>query len=55
VAAAVESAYTKATSERDAGRKAMLRAAGITEGDVAGSGDVITGLFALLEGHRRAG
>jgi len=30
VAAAVESAYTKATSERDAGRKAMLRAAGIT-------------------------
>ncbi|MGN6440451.1 MAG: DUF58 domain-containing protein [Arthrobacter sp.] len=55
VSAAVETAYTKATTERDAGRKAMLRAAGITEGDVAGSGDVITGLFALLERHRRAG
>ena len=55
VSAAVETAYTKATTERDTGRKAMLRAAGITEGDVAGSGDVITGLFALLERHRRAG
>jgi uncharacterized protein (DUF58 family) len=55
VSAGVEAAYTKATSERDAGRKAMLRAAGITEGDVAGTGDVITGLFALLERHRRAG
>lgn len=55
VSATVETAYTKATTERDAGRKAMLRAAGITEGDVAGSGDVITGLFALLERHRRAG
>jgi hypothetical protein len=33
----------------------MLRAAGIVEGDVAASDDVITGLFALLERHRRAG
>ena len=55
VFAGVEAAYTKATLERDAGRKAMLRTAGITEGDVAGSVDVITGLFALLERHRRAG
>ncbi|UKA65163.1 DUF58 domain-containing protein [Arthrobacter sp. FW306-05-C] len=55
MSAAVEAAYTKAASERDAGRQAMLRAAGITEGDVSGSGDVITGLFTLLERHRRAG
>ncbi|UTT68053.1 DUF58 domain-containing protein [Arthrobacter sp. DNA4] len=53
--AAVAAAYATAAAERDAGRKAMLRAAGITEGEVAGSGDVITGLFALLERHRRAG
>ncbi|MDQ0731956.1 DUF58 domain-containing protein [Arthrobacter sp. B1I2] len=53
--AAVQAAYTKATAERDAARKAMLRGAGITEGEVAGSADVITGLFALLERHRRAG
>jgi hypothetical protein len=33
----------------------MLQSAGITEGEVAGSGDVIAGLFALLERHRRAG
>jgi len=51
----VAAAYAKATAERDAGRKAMLRAAGITEGEVAASDDVITGLFALLERHRRAG
>ncbi|MDQ0664051.1 uncharacterized protein (DUF58 family) [Arthrobacter ulcerisalmonis] len=55
MSAAVQAAYTKATAERDAARKAMLRGAGITEGEVAGSGDVITGLFALLERHRRAG
>ena len=53
--AAVAAAYATAAEERGAGRKAMLRAAGITEGEVAGSGDVITGLFALLERHRRAG
>ena len=55
MSAEVEAAYTKATAERDAARTAMLRGAGITEGEVAGSGDVITGLFALLERHRRAG
>ncbi|HKU03251.1 MAG TPA: DUF58 domain-containing protein [Arthrobacter sp.] len=53
--AAVAAAYATAAGERDAGRKAMLQSAGITEGEVAGSGDVITGLFALLERHRRAG
>ncbi|MBT2568222.1 DUF58 domain-containing protein [Arthrobacter sp. ISL-85] len=53
--AAVAAAYAKAAAKRDAGRAAMFRAAGITEGEVAGSGDVITGLFALLERHRRAG
>ncbi|MHC6594712.1 DUF58 domain-containing protein [Arthrobacter sp. C152] len=52
---AVAAAYARATLQRDADRKAMLRSAGITEGDVAGSGDVITALFALLERHRRAG
>ncbi|WP_457950367.1 DUF58 domain-containing protein [Pseudarthrobacter sp. alpha12b] len=55
MSAAVAAAYTKASLERDAGRKAMFGAAGITEGAVAGSGDVISGLFALLERHRRAG
>ncbi|UUL75162.1 hypothetical protein NG819_12445 [Pseudarthrobacter sp. Fe7] len=55
MSAAVAAAYAKAAVERDAGRKAMFRAAGITEGDVAASGDVITGLFALLGRHRRAG
>lgn len=53
--AAVAAAYAAAVRQRDADRKAMLRAAGITEGEVTGSGDVITGLFALLERHRRAG
>jgi uncharacterized protein (DUF58 family) len=51
----VVAAYTKGIAERDAARKAMLRQAGITEGDVAGSQDVVTALFALLERHRRAG
>ncbi|MDQ0768875.1 uncharacterized protein (DUF58 family) [Pseudarthrobacter defluvii] len=55
MSAAVQAAYAEATAERDADRKAMFRTAGITEGDVAGSDDVITGLFALLERHRRAG
>jgi hypothetical protein len=53
--AAVAAAYATAVAQRDADRKAMLRAAGITEGEVAASDDVITGLFALLERHRRAG
>ncbi|NUT71015.1 DUF58 domain-containing protein [Pseudarthrobacter sp. C4D7] len=52
---AVADAYATAAAERDRGRHAMLRAAGITEGDVASSADVVTGLFALLERHRRAG
>lgn len=52
---AVASAYATAVAARDAGRKAMLRQAGITEGEVAGSRDVVTALFALLERHRRAG
>ena len=51
----VAAAYATAAAERGAARKAMLQSAGITEGEVAGSGDVITGLFALLERHRRAG
>jgi len=51
----VAAAYGAAAKERDAARKAMLQSAGITEGEVAGSGDVIAGLFALLERHRRAG
>ena len=55
LSAAVAVAYERATAHRDAGRRAMLRAAGITEGEVEGSGDVITALFALLERHRRAG
>ncbi|MFF2347331.1 DUF58 domain-containing protein [Pseudarthrobacter sp. NPDC058119] len=53
--AVVAAAYGTAAAERGAARKAMLQSAGITEGEVAGSGDVITGLFALLERHRRAG
>lgn len=52
---AVAPAYADALAARDAGRKAMLRQAGITEGEVAGSRDVMTALFALLERHRRAG
>ena len=52
---AVASAYATAVAERDTGRKAMLRQAGITEGEVACSRDVVTALFALLERHRRAG
>lgn len=52
---AVAAAYAHATALRDAGRKTMLRSAGITEGEVAGSRDVISALFALLERHRRAG
>lgn len=55
MSAAVAAAYAQATADRDAGRKAMLRAAGITEGEVEACEDVITGLFALLERHRRAG
>ena len=55
LSAEVADAYAKATAERDAGRRAMLRAAGITDGEVEGSGDVLTALFALLERHRRAG
>ncbi|WP_104045181.1 DUF58 domain-containing protein [Arthrobacter sp. ZGTC412] len=52
---AVAAAYGRAAVERDAGRENMLRQAGITEGSVAGSHDVVTALFALLERHRRAG
>ncbi|MEV7455815.1 DUF58 domain-containing protein [Pseudarthrobacter oxydans] len=52
---AVVSAYATAVAERDTGRKAMLRQAGLTEGEVAGSRDVVSALFALLERHRRAG
>lgn len=52
---AVAAAYTQAAAERDARRENMLRQAGITEGSVAGTRDVITALFALLERHRRAG
>ena len=51
----VAAAYASAVAERDAARKVMLRQAGITEGEVAGSQDVMTALFALLERHRRAG
>jgi uncharacterized protein (DUF58 family) len=52
---AVAAAYASAVADRDDGRKAMLRQAGITEGQVAGSQSVMTALFALLERHRRAG
>ena len=52
---AVAAAYATATAGRDAGRHAMLRSVGISEGHVANSQDVMTELFALLERHRRAG
>jgi uncharacterized protein (DUF58 family) len=52
---AVAAAYTKALNERDSARKAMLRGAGVTEGEVDGSQHVVNALFALLERHRRAG
>lgn len=52
---AVAAAYATAAAERDAGRRAMLRRVGISEGHVANSHDVMTELFALLERHRRAG
>ena len=55
MSAEVNAAYMTAMEERDAARRAMLQGAGITEGEVAGSADVITGLFALLGRHRRAG
>ena len=47
---AVATAYATATAERDAGRHAMLRRVGISEGHVASSHDVMTELFALLNG-----
>jgi uncharacterized protein (DUF58 family) len=53
--ASVTAAYAKAAAERNAARTAMLRQAGITHGEVDGSQDVVTALFALLERHRRAG
>jgi uncharacterized protein (DUF58 family) len=53
--ATVAAAYAKANAERDAARHAMLRQAGITMGEVDGSREVVTALFALLERHRRAG
>jgi uncharacterized protein (DUF58 family) len=53
--ASIAAAYAKAAAERDAARHAMLRQAGITHGEVDGSQDVVTALFALLERHRRAG
>ena len=51
----VAAAYATATAGRDAGRHAMLRSVGISEGHVANSQEVMTELFALLERHRRAG
>jgi uncharacterized protein (DUF58 family) len=51
----IAAAYAKASEERDAGRHAMFRRTGITQGHVAGSSAVMTELFALLERHRRAG
>jgi uncharacterized protein (DUF58 family) len=51
----IAAAYAKATEERDAGRHAMFRRTGITQGHVTGSSAVMTELFALLERHRRAG
>jgi hypothetical protein len=51
----VAEAYAHAVAERDTGRRNMLRRAGIAEGSVGGSRDVVTELFALLERHRRAG
>lgn len=53
--AAVTAAYARAAEERDAGRLAMFRRTGITQGHVTGSSTVMTELFALLERHRRAG
>lgn len=52
---AIAAAYANAAAERDAGRNTLLRRAGITEGTVDGSQDVVSALFALLERHRRAG
>lgn len=52
---AIAAAYARATKERDAGRHAMFRRTGITQGHVTGSSTVLTELFALLERHRRAG
>lgn len=51
----IAAAYAEAVAGRDAGRQAMFRRAGITEGQVSGSSGVMTELFALLERHRRAG
>ena len=51
----IAAAYAKAAEERDAGRQAMFRRTGITQGHVTGSSTVMTELFALLERHRRAG
>jgi uncharacterized protein (DUF58 family) len=51
----VAAAYFRAVMDRDTGRQDMLRQAGITEGSVAGSQDVMAELFGLLERHRRAG
>ena len=53
--AGVAAAYARAVTDRDARRQDMLRQAGIAEGSVSGSQDVMTELFALLERHRRAG
>lgn len=53
--AGVGDAYTAAALDRDTGRHAMFRRLGISEGEVAGSADVMPALFALLERHRRAG
>ncbi|MDR6417461.1 DUF58 domain-containing protein [Pseudarthrobacter sulfonivorans] len=53
--AVVAAAYAKAAEEREAGRQAMFRRTGITQGHVSGSSTVMTELFALLERHRRAG
>jgi uncharacterized protein (DUF58 family) len=53
--APIAAAYAQAAAERDNARSAMLRQAGITHGEVDGSQDVVTALFALLERHRRAG
>jgi uncharacterized protein (DUF58 family) len=53
--ASVAAAYADAASGRDHARRAMLRQAGVTEGTVDSSQDVITALFTLLERHRRAG
>jgi uncharacterized protein (DUF58 family) len=53
--APIAAAYAQAAAERDSARTAMLRQAGITHGEVDGSQDVVTALFALLERHRRAG